>query len=173
LTYQQHPDELREEERTMKVKDLLRTKLLPVTAGAVVVALAAGGVAYASTPSTSAPTSTSTSASASTANKGTLRADVVWLARHTVHAQLVVDTKKGYVTIDIDRGKLTTASSSTISIKRPDGPSVSATVTPKTKFIGLSESQLAPGDGVVLVQHAGYALYVAARAPTSASNTKS
>jgi hypothetical protein len=160
----------------MKIKDLLKTKLLPVTAGAVVVALAAGGVAYASTPSTSTPTSTSTStstgASASTAKHGTLRADVIWLARHTVHAQLVVDTKKGYVTIDIDRGKLTTASSSTITIKRPDGPSVSATITSKTKFIGLTESQLAPGDGVVLVQHGGYALYVAARAPTSASNTK-
>jgi hypothetical protein len=175
LTYQQPPDELREEERTMRIKDLLRTKLLPVTAGAVVVALAAGGVAYASTPSTSAPASatTSTSASASSAHRGTLRADIVWVARHTVHAQLVVDTKKGYVTIDIDRGKLTTASSSTITIKRPDGPSVSATITAKTKFIGLSESQLAPGDGVVLVQHAGYALYVAARAPTSASNAKS
>jgi hypothetical protein len=160
----------------MKIKDLLKSKLLPVTAGAVVVAMAAGGVAYASTPTTTAtPTTTSKSAPASaTAHKaGTVRADVVWLVRHTVHAQLVVHTAKGYTTIDVDRGKLTTASSSTVTIKRPDGPSVSATITSSTKFIGLTEAQLAPGDGVVLVQHAGYALYVAARAPTTSSSSTS
>ena len=158
----------------MKIKDLFKTKLLPVTAGAVVVALAAGGVAYASTPSTtSTPSSTSSSTAApSTAHRGELRAHVVWLVRHTVHAQLVVDTPKGFRTLTIDKGKLTSASSTTVTIKRPDGPSVSATITPTTKFIGLTESQLATGDGAIIVQHGGYALYVAARAPSTTPNTK-
>jgi hypothetical protein len=50
---------------------------------------------------------------------------------------------------------------------------VSATITSSTKFIGLKESELGSGDGVVLVQHGGYALYVAARAPNTSSNSTS
>jgi hypothetical protein len=157
----------------MKLTQLLKTKLLPITAGAVVVALAAGGVAYASTPSTTAsPASSSTPSSSSASSRHpALRADVVWLVRHTVHAELVVDTKNGYRTIEIDKGRLTSDSSGTITIVRPDGPSVSATVTSSTKFFGLKESQLAPGDGVVLVQGSGNAIYVASRAPTSSSTS--
>ncbi|MFZ0171481.1 MAG: hypothetical protein WAL04_07340 [Acidimicrobiales bacterium] len=157
----------------MKLKNLLKTKLLPVTAGAVVVALAAGGVAYASTPSTtSSPASVTGAAAASATVKAAgLRADVRWLARHTIHAQLIVRTKAGFETVTIDKGKLDTDSSTTITITRADHVNVSATIRSSTKFVGLSESQLGSGDGVVLVQHAGYALYVAARAPTSASNS--
>lgn len=156
----------------MRIKQLLKTRLLPVTAGAAVVALAAGGIAYASTPSAPAAPTTATTASAISANlTAGRRADIVWLARHTIHAQLIVHTKKGFETIDIDRGKLKTDSSTTITIVRADHANVSATITSSTKFLGLKESQLATGDGVVLVQHGGYALYVAARAPATASNT--
>jgi hypothetical protein len=163
----------------MKLTQLLKSKLLPVTAGAVVVALAAGGVAYASSPSTTtSPTTTSASstsgATTSTAGAAThpvLRADVIWLVHHTVHAQLVVDTKHGYRTIEIDKGKLLSDSSGLITIVRPDGPRVSARLTSSTKYYGLSESQLAPGDGVALVQGGGNAIYVASRAPTSTSGT--
>ncbi len=159
----------------MRMKELLKTKLLPVTAGAAVVALAAGGIAYPSTPSTPAAPTTATTASAVSANLtgAGRRADVVWLARHTIHAQLIVHTKKGFETIDIDKGKLKTDSSTTITIVRADHVNVSATITSSTKFLGVAESQLATGDGVVLVQHGGYALYVAARAPTTASNSAS
>jgi hypothetical protein len=158
----------------MKISQLLKSKLLPVTAGAVVVALAAGGVAYATTPSTTASPASSastTSSSITSSRHPVLRADVVWLVRHTVHAQLIVDTTKGFKTIEIDKGKLTSDSSGTITIVRPDGPSVSATVTSSTKFYGLKESQLAPGDGVVLVQGSGDAIFVASRAPRSTSGT--
>ena len=152
----------------MKLSQLLKSKLLPVTAGALVVGLAAGGVAYASTPSATKAPAAASSATVATRHPG-IRADV-WLARHTVHAQLIVSTKNGYKTIEIDKGKLQSVSSATITIVRPDGPSVSATLTSTTKYFGLKESQLAPGDGVVLVQGAGNALYVASRAPTSTSS---
>jgi hypothetical protein len=154
----------------------LKTKLLPVTAGAVVVALAAGGVAYATTPSATTPAASSTSATSSAAMRlrhPVLRREVIWLVHHTVHAQLIVDTKSGYRTIDIDKGRLVSDSSGTITIVRPDGPKVSAAVTSSTKFIGLKQSQLAPGDGVVLVQGSGDALYVASRKPVSLSPSTS
>jgi len=156
----------------MKLSQLLKTKLVPVTAGAVVVALAAGGVAYATTPSatTSATSGSTTSSSGSSAKHPVLRADVTWLVHHTVHAQLIVDTKKGYRTIEIDKGRLTSDSSGTITIVRADGPSVSATVTSSTKFYGLKQSQLTAGDGVVLVQGSGDAIFVASRTSTSSSS---
>src|ERR1700689_3428427 len=115
MSYQRHPDRLRDEERIMKIKNLLKTKLLPVTAGAAVVALAAGGVAYASTPSMtpSSATTTSVAAASSTAKAGILRADVRRLARHTIHANLIVHTKKGFESVTIDKGRLTADSSAT------------------------------------------------------------
>jgi hypothetical protein len=170
-SYSPHPERIRKEELKMKLRQLLRSKLLPVTAGAVVVALAAGGVAYASTPSTTAPVSTGTSAASGSVKHPVLRHDVVWLVRHTVHAQLIVHTKSGYQTIEIDKGKLVSDSATTITIVRPDGPTVSATVTSSTKFYGLKESQLAPGDGVALVQGAGKAIFVASRTPRSTSSS--
>ena len=160
----------------MSIKEALNRKLLPMTAGAAVVALAAGGVAYASTPSAApVPAAAATTASTASAHLGRvgLRADVARLIRHTIHAQLIVHTKKGFETIDIDKGKLTTDSSTAITIERADKASVSATITSSTKFIGLKESELGSGDGVVLVQHGGYALYVAARAPNTSSNSTS
>ena len=48
----------------MNLKQMLKTKLLPVTAGAVVVALAAGGVAYASAPAATKPAAPAVSSSA-------------------------------------------------------------------------------------------------------------
>jgi hypothetical protein len=158
----------------MKLTQLLKTKLLPVTAGAVVVALAAGGVAYATTPS--APTTPSASAASSSALRlrhPVIRRDVIWLVHHSVHAQLIVSTKNGYRTVDIDKGRLVSDSSTTITIVRPDGPQVSATVTSSTKFFGLKESQLSRGDGVILVSSNGDALYVASRRPLSLSPSAS
>ncbi len=163
----------------MKLTETLKKRLLPVTVGAAAVAFAASGVAYATTPSTTASppaatTSISTaSAVAPAAQHPHLKARVAWLARHTVHAQLEIHTKAGFETIVIDRGKLKTDSSATITIVRADHVAVSAAITSSTKFVGLTESELAPGDGVVLVQHAGRALYVAARAPTTAPNSAS
>ena len=160
----------------MNLKQMLKTKLLPVTAGAVVVALAAGGVAYASAPAATKPAAPAVSSSVTPAKRHPiLRADLIRLARQTVHAQLIVDTKKGFETIDIDRGKLVSDSSGTIKIMRADGPSVSATVTSSTRFYGIKPPKLVPGDRVLLVSGGGgNAVIVASRgpAPTASSATR-
>jgi hypothetical protein len=161
-------------------KQSIKKRLLAATAGTTVVALAAGGVAMASTPSpTKSPSKPSASASApagpsaSTGRLGRhdLRQEIRWLATHTVHANLIVDTAHGYKTITIDRGSLTQGSSKSITITRPDGPKVSAVLTSSTRFPGLSESQLTKGDRVVLVQAGGNAVVVWARPPLAASST--
>jgi hypothetical protein len=161
----------------MESKHSFKKRLLGASAGAAAIALAAGGVAMASTPSATKPAATKTaSAAASTSSakahitKGELRR-LTWLARHTVHANLIVDTAHGYKTVDIDRGALTTATSTGISIVRPDGPTVSATITSSTKFRGIPESQLANGDRVVLVQSHGDALVVWAAPPASTTGS--
>ncbi|MGD0081577.1 MAG: hypothetical protein ABSD78_00075 [Acidimicrobiales bacterium] len=167
----------------MQSKHSLKARLLAMTGGAVVIALAAGGVAMATTPSAapapapSAQLSTASAASASSTilgganvSRGQLRQDVIWLVLHTVHANLIVDTAQGYKTLDIDKGSLKSDSSTSISIVRPDGPTVSATITSSTRFPGLPESQLKSGDRVVLAQGAGgNALVVWARAPAASS----
>jgi hypothetical protein len=162
-------------------KHSLKSRLLAVTGGAVIVALAAGGVAMATTPSAApAPATQSTVASAAnagstilggaTASRGQLRDDVIWLVRHTVHANLIVDTSQGYKVLDIDRGTLRSDSSTSISIVRPDGPTVTARISSSTRFPGLPESQLSQGDKVVLAQGSGgNALVVWARPATSSS----
>ncbi|MGH9170028.1 MAG: hypothetical protein ACRD0Z_04040 [Acidimicrobiales bacterium] len=155
-----------------KTKHSFTKRLLAVTCGAAVVALAAGGVALATTPPSAKPAPTASSAPAagnSAPTSGNLRHDAGRLARHTVHATLIVHTGHGYQTIDIDRGTLSTDSSNSISIVRPDGPPVSATITSSTKFRGLAESKLAKDDRVVLVQGSGHkAIVVWARPPAAA-----
>jgi hypothetical protein len=88
---------------------------------------------------------------------------LVRLARRAVHAELIVRTRDGYRTIDIDRGTFKSDASGTITIVRPDGPTVSASLTKSTRYPGLTQSQLKPGDRVVLVQSGGNALAVRAR----------
>ena len=157
----------------MKMKQMLKTRLLPVTAGAVAVALAAGGVAYASAPASTKPAAPAASSKVTPARRHpVLRADLIRLARHTVHAQLIVDTKKGFETIDIDKGKLVSDSSGTITIMRLDGPSVSATVTSSTRFFGIQPAKLVAGDRVLLVSGSGgHALDVASRGPAKTSSS--
>jgi len=162
----------------MGEKHTWKKRLLAATSGAAVVAVAAGGVAMASTPSTptsSASSSTSASTSAGSAgtavSKADARQEIRWLARHTVHAELIVHTSSGYKTVDVDRGKLTAGNTKVLTIQRPDGPSVSADITSSTKFRGLPESKLRKGDTVVIVQTGGNAIVVWSRPPAPASST--
>lgn len=157
----------------MNISKPFKTRLLAFTGGAVVVALAAGGVSYATTPSASTASSSPKTAAVTTAKPGdkypVLRRDFRKLVRHTVHADLIVKTPTGFKTVDIDRGKLTSVSSTSISLTRPDGPSVTATITSSTKFIGIPESKLAAGDRVLVVQTGGNAVLVGARLPKASA----
>src|SRR4029077_641182 len=58
------------------------------------------------------------------------------LLHHSVHAEFVVkDGTSGYVTVDLDRGAVQTVSSTSITVLRPDGVTVTAAVTSGTKFV--------------------------------------
>ena len=87
--------------------------------------------------------------------------------RRAAHVELIVP-KKGVVgqweTIFVDRGKVTAASAESISVQRPDGPTVTLKVTPATKVKGAaSAAELAPGRDVMVVSAGGEARSI--RAP--------
>lgn len=153
----------------MKLK--FSAKLLTVVGGTLVLALAAGGIAYASTNrAASRPAAHGVAlaarraASAAHPERALVRQELHALVSRTVHAELIVKTKTGYKTVDVDRGVLTSTSGDVLTLTRPDGPTVSTTLTGTTKFLGLGESKLATGDKIVFVQSSGDALVVAAKA---------
>jgi hypothetical protein len=145
-----------------------------VAAGTLAVALV-GGAAFAvagplmsstvsstvSTPASAAAVQTASgntgSSSASQAKPAKGRAGVLRkLLSRSVHATLVVKGKGGtYVTLTLDRGTIQSISSTSITILRPDGVSVTAPISTSTKFLRASESSLASGDKVVVVQESG------------------
>ncbi|MGO9196978.1 MAG: hypothetical protein ACLQK4_07590 [Acidimicrobiales bacterium] len=155
----------------------LKTKLLGATGGALVLAMAAGGVSYASTGSGAAtpatPVAASKTVTATQIDRVLWRQEVRRVLRHTVHAELVVDTRHGFKTIDVDRGVVQSDVSNVLTIKRPDGPTVTATITGSTHFYGLSATQIGSGDRAIVIQTSGNALVVASKAPSSTSTSGS
>src|SRR5712691_3388658 len=109
--------------------------------------LAGGAYAYADTPSTvpsTAPASAPAAAHPGYDHRGPLR--------RVVHGDLIVRTKDGFENVTVDRGKVTASSASSITIERPDGVSVTKTVTADTKFRGIhSADQLAHDKGALVV----------------------
>jgi|GEM_PF-5075628 len=141
-------------------------------------ALAGSGTAAASSTTSSLVVHDDSAVAASAADaalgrreRRELRAQLRQLVRHSEHAEFLVDTpKKGEITVDIDKGKLTNVSSTTIEITRRDGTTVSATITGSTHFFGLPESKLGSGDRVLLVQSGGDAVDVASLPPKPSSS---
>ena len=87
------------------------------------------------------------------------------LLRRSVHATfLVKDGTKGYVTVTLDRGTVQSVSSSSITVMRPDGVSVTESVTTSTKFVRTPQASLAAGQKVILVEEGGSARDVVALA---------
>ena len=121
--------------------------------------LAGGAYAYAAESPTTAPPSDSAPAAARPGpdhHRGQLR--------RAVHGDLVVRTKDGFENVSFDRGKVTAASASSITIERPDGVSVTKAVTPETRFKGIdSADQLEPGKGALVVSKGDGAVLIAQR----------
>jgi hypothetical protein len=123
-----------------------------------------------------APTSASESAAATfiakgaSANRLRVRALAVRLLRHSVHVSFVVkDGKTGaYETVTLDRGKLQSVSSTSISILSADGVTVTEPVNSSTNFVRTTEATLTSGERVVLVGINGDARYVVAPKASSA-----
>lgn len=166
------------------MKNLLKRHTAIVVAVCLGVAVVGGGAAAAAAASSAArptldltaATSAASGSTGSTVGKaghaGRL-GKLARLARRAVHGDVLVKTKNGYQTVTFDRGKVTAASATSVSIQRPDGMSVTETLTSSTRYEGISgASALTTGRGAVLVSRSGTALAVAQR-PVSAGTSGS
>lgn len=139
--------------------------------GAGAAAAATGAASASGSPAVALTSATSTAHHHHAHCRRPLQRRLRELLRHSVHADFVVRHKGAWITVSVDRGKLNQASSSSISLTRPDGVTVSAKVTSSTKFFGIPESQLKKGDRVIVAQTGGNALDVRAMAPRAASSS--
>src|SRR5579884_689058 len=132
-----------------------------IIAGAIVVAgLATAGIAYAENqppdPSVAVVKAAATGAPAPAAAGG--RAAIL---KGAIHGDLLVRGKDGSThTVTFDRGKVTSVSTSSITIQRPDGVSVTDDVNAQTVFNGLPEDQLSTGTPAIVVADGHTATHV-------------
>jgi hypothetical protein len=167
---------------------LLSTTRRRLAATASVVAVAGTGAvfvltsgAFASAPKPSAPptssttTTPSTSTTPSTAPAGSSGATCTTgaaggragllghhgLLARTDYATFEIRRKGHFETVVLDRGDVTAVSSTDITVKRPDGVTVTIGLDPTTKYVGVSgESALRTGQHGSVVSVAGSALRV-------------
>jgi hypothetical protein len=140
------------------------SKKLAAIAVAFVVVLGAGAYAYADnatpgTPSVSAAAGAAGIDANAAVGKGRRALAIL---RHADHGDLSVRTKDGFRTVTFDRGKVTAASDTSITVMRPDGVSVTKTIDASTKFKGISSaSDIKTGKGAIVVSDGDTALAVA------------
>lgn len=138
-------------------------------------AYALTGPAAASASASSAPLNLAVSSQPTTSPKTPKAHPHRTLLERTDHATIEVRGKgKGkWVTIELDRGKVTSASSSSIALSLPDGSHVTETITPSTKFTGIkSASSIRTGVRATVISENGDALRIAQKPLSSpAPNT--
>ena len=92
------------------------------------------------------------------------------LLARSAHASLVVRDRSGqWVTVDVDRGTVKSISSTSITLLRPDGVTVTAVLSSSTKFLRQPESSVVAGDRAVVLQVGGTARYVLVGKPAGAN----
>jgi hypothetical protein len=136
-----------------------RKKLAALGVASAVVLGTGGAVAWAQTGGSGDTTTTP----AASADHGGRR--IRPLARHGVHGDIIVKDKTGaYVTVTFDRGSVTAASATAVTLDRPDGQSVTLAVTADTKVHGAaSAAELTVGKPAVVVSRSGTATQIAQR----------
>jgi hypothetical protein len=87
------------------------------------------------------------------------------LVKRSDHADFEVKVKGQWTTITYDRGKVTAFGSSSITIQRPDGQSVTESITPATKFPGKIGSNVTTSDDAIVLGENSQASLVFAWAP--------
>lgn len=111
----------------------LFTRKAASVAALTVLGLTAGGIAWAestTSPSTSAAIGASADTSSPAGRDGMrLRG----LGRRVLHGEVVLQTRKGFVTAVIARGTVTAISGSSISVQSADGVTTTFTINAKTK----------------------------------------
>jgi hypothetical protein len=128
--------------------------------------LAAGsvtGVSFALTSSAIAPTAAQTTSTTSASGSATPRVDrprerALQVLRRAVSGEVEIATKNGFVTIDFNRGTVSSVSGSSITVLRPDGQSVTEAVTGTTHM--PKKGAPATGQNVIVISHSGDALYI-------------
>lgn len=91
--------------------------------------------------------------------------------RSADHATVEVKRHGAWVTLTFDRGKVTAASASSITLLRPDGRSTTIALSASTRYRGVtSASGLVTGRPAVVISEGGTAIWVAqpTKAPTKA-----
>jgi hypothetical protein len=148
----------------------LRQKLAAVGVASAVVLGTGGAVAWAQTGGTSTTTPPASAAppaapAPSTGAKGAGALDLRGVARRSVHGDVIVKDKSGqYVTVTFDRGTVTAASATSITLTRPDGPTVTLTVNADTKVHGpASAAAVATGKDAVVISRSGTATQILQR----------
>lgn len=89
-----------------------------------------------------------------------------WLLRRAVHGDLIVrDRSRQWVTVQYDRGTLTAKGDHSLTIRRPDGKTVTVKVDDATRYRGVDGfDALQTGKPLVVVGKDGVATVVAQRA---------
>jgi hypothetical protein len=142
------------------VSDLIRPKhwiAAASVAGALV--LAAGGATAYAASNASSPHAAATPSATPKATPKPAAARRSLLSRAD-HATLEIRQGGTWVTVDLDRGNVTAASGSSITLSRPDGQSVTLQLSSSTKFRGkvaTSASALKTGVRAVVISENGAA----------------
>lgn len=143
------------------VRELIRPKHW-IAAGAVAggLMLAAGGATVYAASNSSSPRPATTPSAAPTAKPAAARRSLLSRADHAT-----IEVRQGgkWVTLDLDRGNVTAASASSITLNRPDGQSVTFQLSSSTKYRGqeaTSASALKTNVSAVVVSENGTATSV-------------
>jgi hypothetical protein len=147
----------------MTIRWSTRTAKVAVGAGVLLTSLGIGGTAYAATGSSS----TQTPSTATKAHHPKLRA----LLRHSVVDTRVVKTKSGYVTIESVKGTVDTIDQTSITVTAGNGTELTATIGSNTRFVRLTQSSIATGDKVGVVEVGSAARLIVGPKASSTSTT--
>lgn len=90
--------------------------------------------------------------------------------RRAVHGDLVVRTKDGFENVTFDRGEVTAVGAGSITVKRPDGKTVTKKLTADTRFRGVgSAKEVKTGQPALVVSKGDTARLVAQRTADKAA----
>jgi hypothetical protein len=150
----------------MTIQLTLKQKLAALGVAGVVILGAGGAVAWAQTGGGGGASSTTTPAAAPAKPAEVPMRALRPLARRAVHGDVVVKAKDGgFVTVTFDRGTVTAASDTSVTLQRPDtSQPVTLTVDANTKVHGVpSASALQTGKDAVVISKAGTATQILQR----------
>jgi hypothetical protein len=130
----------------------------------IVSAASVAGVSYGLTSATTSATAKPSVNLSATSTKAAPKVQAPYakaraVLRRAVSGQIELYTKKyGFVTIDFDRGSVSSISRSAVTVLRPDGRSITEAVGSSTHMPKSGAPD--QGQNVIVVSHAGKALYI-------------